>query len=96
MPEKPDVSSTGYQQGAYPAARGMVRERDSLDLLGACHDELCTNSTLPAFRDVCTGHSLNMSAGCQEVHWTKNEGSDNSQMHTIKCTSVLLTEMSKL
>jgi len=29
MPEKPDVWRTGYQQSAHPAARGVMRQRES-------------------------------------------------------------------
>lgn len=59
MPEKSYVLRTGYQQRAYPAVRAVMRVRDSLDLPGVCRetDELQTNTTLTAFRDICANQS---------------------------------------
>lgn len=83
-----------------PGCERGDEDRDSLDLPGVCRetDELHTNSSLPAFWDICAGLSLSTSTACQEAHWTKDEGSDNSQVHTLsvilKCLS--LTEMFNL
>lgn len=40
-----------------------------------------TQTALCHLSEACLDCSLSTSTGCQEVHWTKDEGSDNSQMH---------------
>lgn len=81
MAKGQNISKTGH-----PAVRGVTKERGVYISL-VCAVRLMSCTLLPAFWGIPTDHGLSMSTGCQETHWTKNEGSDNSQMHT---TSVFL------